>query len=340
MIKNNTFLITGGTGSFGETMLRYLLKNNAKKIKVLSRDEKKQESLRLDINNDCAEFIIGDVRDKASIINHFKNVDYIFHAAALKQVPSCEFYPLEAIKTNIIGTQNVIDSAIENQAKSMVLLSTDKSVYPINSMGMTKALAEKLILSNIRNSGKTKLCITRYGNVMGSRGSVIPLIISQIKKNIPITVTDLEMTRFLMSLDDSIDLVIKAFKSRGNGDIYVKKAPAVTIKTLVNSLKKIFNSKTKINIIGTRHGEKLYETLVSREELIRASETKKYYSIRADSRSINYETYFSKGEKKLSKIKDYNSHNAERLTEKEAIKMLLKMNFIQKELIWLKLLQL
>ena len=333
MIKNNTFLITGGTGSFGETMLRYLLKNNAKKIKVLSRDEKKQESLRLDINNDCAEFIIGDVRDKASIINHFKNVDYIFHAAALKQVPSCEFYPLEAIKTNIIGTQNVIDSAIENQAKSMVLLSTDKSVYPINSMGMTKALAEKLILSNIRNSGKTKLCITRYGNVMGSRGSVIPLIISQIKKNIPITVTDLEMTRFLMSLDDSIDLVIKAFKSRGNGDIYVKKAPAVTIKTLVNSLKKIFNSKTKINIIGTRHGEKLYETLVSREELIRASETKKYYSIRADSRSINYETYFSKGEKKLSKIKDYNSHNAARLTEKEAIKMLLKMNFIQKELI-------
>ena len=333
MIKNNTFLITGGTGSFGETMLRYLLKNNAKKIKVLSRDEKKQESLRLDINNDCAEFIIGDVRDKASIINHFKNVDYIFHAAALKQVPSCEFYPLEAIKTNIIGTQNVIDSAIENQAKSMVLLSTDKSVYPINSMGMTKALAEKLILSNIRNSGKTKLCITRYGNVMGSRGSVIPLIISQIKKNIPITVTDLEMTRFLMSLDDSIDLVIKAFKSRGNGDIYVKKAPAVTIKTLVNSLKKIFNSKTKINIIGTRHGEKLYETLVSREELIRASETKKYNSIRADSRSINYETYFSKGEKKLSKIKDYNSHNAERLTEKEAIKMLLKMNFIQKELI-------
>ena len=333
MIKNNTFLITGGTGSFGETMLRYLLKNNAKKIKVLSRDEKKQESLRLDINNDCAEFIIGDVRDKASIINHFKNVDYIFHAAALKQVPSCEFYPLEAIKTNIIGTQNVIDSAIENQAKSMVLLSTDKSVYPINSMGMTKALAEKLILSNIRNSGKTKLCITRYGNVMGSRGSVIPLIISQIKKNIPITVTDLEMTRFLMSLDDSIDLVIKAFKSGGNGDIYVKKAPAVTIRTLVNSLKKIFNSKTKINIIGTRHGEKLYETLVSREELIRSSETKKYYSIRADSRSINYETYFSKGEKKLSKIKDYNSHNAARLTEKEAIKMLLKMNFIQKELI-------
>ena len=338
MIKNNTFLITGGTGSFGETMLRYLLKNKAKKIKVLSRDEKKQESLRLDINNDRAEFIIGDVRDKASISNHFKNVDYIFHAAALKQVPSCEFYPLEAIKTNVIGTQNVIDSAIENQAKSMVLLSTDKSVYPINSMGMTKALAEKLILSNVRNSGNTKLCITRYGNVMGSRGSVIPLIISQIKKHIPITVTDFEMTRFLMSLDDSIDLVIKAFKSGSNGDIYVKKAPAVTIKILVNALKKIFNSKIKINIIGTRHGEKLYETLVSREELIRASETNKYYSIRADSRSINYETYFSKGEKKLSKIKDYNSHNADRLTEKETIKMLLKMDFIQKELIWLKLL--
>ena len=333
MIKNSTFMITGGTGSFGQTMLRYLIKNNVKKVKVLSRDEKKQETLRLELKNNKIEFIIGDVRDIESIENHFNGVDYVFHAAALKQVPSCEFYPLEAIKTNILGTQNVIKCSIKERIKSLVLLSTDKSVYPVNAMGMTKALAEKLILSNVRMSGKTKLCITRYGNVMGSRGSVIPLIINQIKNNLPITITDFEMTRFLMSLEDSIELVIKAFKDGKNGDIYVRKSPSVTIKTLVDALMQIFNTKSKIKIIGTRHGEKLFETLVSREELIRAKETKNFFSIRADSRSINYDTYFSKGEQKLSNVVDYNSHNAKRLSVLETKKMLLGMDFIKKELL-------
>ena len=334
MIKENKFLITGGTGSFGKVMLSHLLKNNAKEIHILSRDEKKQEELRLHVNNNKVKFIIGDIRDINSIEKSFENIDYVFHAAALKQVPSCEFYPLEAIKTNILGTENVIKSSIKNKVKSMVLLSTDKSVYPVNSMGMTKGLAEKLMLSNANyENDSTNLCITRYGNVMGSRGSVIPLFIDQIKRNQPLTVTDYNMTRFLMSLSESIDLVIKAFKDGKTGDIYVKKSPAATIEVLVEALLDIFNSKSKVQIIGTRHGEKLYETLVSREELIRSKESKDYFCIEADKRTINYDTYFVKGKKKLSDIDDYNSHNTERLSLSKTKEILLKMDFVKKEFI-------
>ena len=334
MIKDNKFLITGGTGSFGKVMLNHLLKNNAKQIHILSRDEKKQEELRLHVNNNKVKFIIGDIRDIYSIEKSFENIDYVFHAAALKQVPSCEFYPLEAIKTNILGTENVIKSSIKNKVKSMVLLSTDKSVYPVNSMGMTKGLAEKLMLSNANyENNSTNLCITRYGNVMGSRGSVIPLFIDQIKRNQPLTVTDYNMTRFLMSLSESIDLVIKAFKDGKSGDIFVKKSPAATIEVLVEALLDIFNSKSKVQIIGTRHGEKLYETLVSREELIRSKESKDYFCIEADKRSINYDTYFVKGRKKLSDIDDYNSHNTERLSLSKTKEILLKMDFVKKEII-------
>ena len=334
MIKENKFLITGGTGSFGKVMLNHLLKNNAKQIHILSRDEKKQEELRLHVNNNKVKFIIGDIRDICSIEKSFENIDYVFHAAALKQVPSCEFYPLEAIKTNILGTENVIKSSIKNKVKSMVLLSTDKSVYPVNSMGMTKGLAEKLMLSNANyENNSTNLCITRYGNVMGSRGSVIPLFIDQIKRNQPLTVTDYNMTRFLMSLSESIDLVIKAFKDGKSGDIFVKKSPAATIEVLVEALLDIFNSKSKVQIIGTRHGEKLYETLVSREELIRSKESKDYFCIEADKRSINYDTYFVKGRKKLSDIDDYNSHNTERLSLSKTKEILLKMDFVKKEII-------
>mgnify|MGYP001235731598 CR=1 FL=1 len=334
MIKKNKFLITGGTGSFGKSMLTYLIKNNAKEIRILSRDEKKQENMRLGINDNRVKFILGDVRDSSSIEKAFDDVDYVFHAAALKQVPSCEFYPLEAIKTNIIGTDNVISCALNNRVKSLVLLSTDKSVYPVNAMGMTKALAEKLILSKLNNieNKQTKLCITRYGNVMGSRGSVIPLFIDQIKRKKNITVTDLSMTRFLMSLDESIELVIKAFKDGNTGDIFVKKAPSVTIKTLVNALLDIFNSNSKIKIIGTRHGEKLYETLVSREELTRAKESDSYFCIKADSRTINYDTYFIKGSKSISKSDDYNSHNTNQLSKEQTKKILMKMDFVKKEL--------
>tara|TARA_B100000795_G_scaffold57144_1_gene37825 strand:- start:11670 stop:12677 length:1008 start_codon:yes stop_codon:yes gene_type:complete len=335
MINKNKFLITGGTGSFGKSMLKYLLKNNASEIRILSRDEKKQENLRLEINDKRVKFIIGDVRDINSIERNFENIDYVFHAAALKQVPSCEFYPLEAIKTNVLGTENVIKCAIMNQVKTMVLLSTDKAVYPVNAMGMTKGLAEKLMLANSKNNEKklTKLCITRYGNVMGSRGSVIPLFIEQIKKNKTLTVTDYNMTRFIMSLDESIDLVIKAFNEGESGDIFVKKAPAVTIKVLVSALLEIFKSNSKVNIIGTRHGEKLYETLVSREELARSKETKDYFCIKADTRTINYETYFTKGKKALSSIEDYNSHNTKRLSVNEVKKILLKIDFVKKEII-------
>ena len=331
MISKSSFLISGGTGSFGKTMLRHLIKKNASEIRILSRDEKKQEKLRLEVNSDKVKFIIGDVRDYDCLKKELSGVNYVFHAAALKQVPSCEFYPLEAIKTNVIGTENIIKASCENNVKSLVLLSTDKSVYPINAMGMTKALAEKLILSN-SISNNTKLSITRYGNVMGSRGSVIPLFIDQIKRGQPITVTDYNMTRFLMSLDESIDLVMKAFKEGNNGDIFVKKAPAVTIKVLLQAVEKIFNTTAKIKVIGTRHGEKLYETLVSREEIVRTKEIKDFYCIKADRRSINYDDYFQKGKKELSKVKEYNSHNCKRLNIDETIKILLKTDFIKREL--------
>tara|TARA_Y100000816_G_scaffold279703_1_gene252277 strand:+ start:1723 stop:2736 length:1014 start_codon:yes stop_codon:yes gene_type:complete len=332
--KKSIYLITGGTGSFGNAMLKFLLRSNKfSEIRILSRDEKKQEDLRIKLNDKRIKFYIGDVRDKKSIVSAFDSVDYVFHAAALKQVPSCEFYPLEAVKTNILGTENVIDCSIDHKIKTMVLLSTDKAVYPINTMGLSKAIAEKLIVSNatLRNS-KTVLCATRYGNVMGSRGSVIPLFIDQIKRNAEITITDPKMTRFLMSLDDSINLVFKAFSAAKSGDIFIKESPAVSLEVLVKSLKKIFNSNAKIKIIGTRHGEKLYETLISREELIRSKYNKGYFKIKADMRSLNYDQYFSEGKKSISSMKDYNSHFAKNLTIKETIKMLEKMDFIQKEL--------
>ena len=337
--KNQIYLITGGTGSFGEKMLAFLLKkNNFSEIRILSRDEKKQEDLRLKINDERVKFCIGDVRDQSSIIDAFDNVDYVFHAAALKQVPSCEFYPLEAIKTNIYGTENVVNSSIYNKVKTLVLLSTDKAVYPVNSMGLTKSLAEKIIISKSRiESSKTILCATRYGNVMGSRGSVIPLFIKQILNNKPITITDPSMTRFLMSLEDSISLVSKAFQSAKSGDIFVKKANSVTIENLVEALKEIFNSNAKIKIIGTRHGEKLYETLVSREELARAKETKDYYQIKADMRSLNYDKFFTKGAKGIAHIEDYNSNSTKNLNVEETIKILKKLDFVKEALkIWQK----
>ncbi len=333
--KKSIYLITGGTGSFGRAMLNYLLEaKNYSEIRILSRDEKKQEDLRLKINNPKVKFFIGDVRDYKSIEQAFESVNYVFHAAALKQVPSCEFHPLEAVKTNINGTENVIDCSIENKVKTMVLLSTDKAVYPVNTMGLTKAIAEKLVIakSKLKNS-KTVLCATRYGNVMGSRGSVIPLFIDQIKSNRTITVTDPKMTRFLMSLDDSISLVSKAFNESKPGDIYIKETPAVSIDILVSALKKIFNSKTPVKIIGTRHGEKLYETLISREELTRAKKNNGYYKIQSDKRSLNYDQYFFQGQKEISSMADYNSHRVKNLNVNDTIKLLKKMDFIKKALI-------
>jgi UDP-N-acetylglucosamine 4,6-dehydratase len=334
IFKNNVFIITGGTGSFGKKMLEYLIKKNVPEIRVLSRDEKKQEDLRLKLNNKKVKFFIGDVRDKSSFQGVFDGADYVFHAAALKQVPSCEFYPMEAIKTNIHGTENVINASIKYNLKSMVLLSTDKSVYPVNVMGMSKAVAEKLLISKIRNTNNinTRLCITRYGNVMGSRGSVIPLFINQIKNNKPITITDPQMTRFLMSLDDSISLVEKAFTSGQQGDIFIKKSPSVSIEILVKALTEIFESKTKLKIIGTRHGEKLYETLVSREEMLRVKSSKDYFCIKADMRTINYDEFFFKGKKDIHNINEYNSHNCEKLSVDQTIKILSKMQFIKNEL--------
>jgi len=333
-IKKNVFLITGGTGSFGETMVKKLLKKGAPEIRVLSRDEKKQEELRNKLKNSKVKFFIGDVRDNESIASAFIDVDYVFHAAALKQVPSCEFYPLEALKTNSIGTENVINQSILNNIKKTVLLSTDKAVYPINAMGMTKAIAEKILIAKsmqIKNK-KTILSATRYGNVMGSRGSVIPLFIDQIKSNKPITITDPNMTRFLMSLNDSIDLVIKTFENSNQGEIYIMNSPSVTMKNLTNALIEIFNSKSKVRIIGTRHGEKLYETLISREEITRSSRRGKYYIIKPDNRSLNYEQYFNKGKKMISMTTDINSHNSKLLSVPETIKLLLKMDFINSEL--------
>lgn len=332
-VKNSVFLITGGTGSFGQTMVKELLKRGCNEVRVLSRDEKKQEDLRNEIQSNKVKYYIGDVRDSQSIKNAFIDVQYVFHAAALKQVPSCEFYPLESVKTNIIGTENVIEESIAHSVRKMILLSTDKAVYPINSMGMSKALAEKILIARSRELKKnqTILATTRYGNVMGSRGSIIPLIIRQIKKNIPITMTDLNMTRFLMSLDDSIDLVFKAFKEGKQGEIFIMKSPATSLENLAGALIKIFKSSIKIKIIGTRHGEKLHETLVSREELMRAAESKKHFIIKPDSRNLDYTMYFSKGKEKLSKMSDYSSNNTNILDLPETIKLLKKLTFIKEE---------
>ena len=315
-------MITGGTGSFGKALLEKLLTFKVKEVRIFSRDEKKQEDLRLKYNKKIIKFIIGDVRDYKSIRESSKGVDFLFHAAALKQVPSCEFFPIEAVNTNIIGTENTLNAAIENSIKRVIVLSTDKAVYPINAMGISKAMAEKIAISKSRiENNKTIICITRYGNVMGSRGSVIPLFINQIKKNKPLTVTNPEMTRFLMSLEDSVNLVIYAFKNGKSGDIFIKKSPATSMDILATSIKGIYNSKSKINIIGTRHGEKLYETLISKEESLRLEDYKDFFKIYNDNRDLNYNIYFSEG-KKSKKFFEYNSHNTKQLNSEQVMSLL------------------
>jgi len=334
MFTGKTLLITGGTGSFGNAVLKRFLHTDIKEIRVFSRDEKKQEDMRLELNNVKVKFYIGDIRNFDSIKSATDGIDYVFHAAALKQVPSCEFYPMEAVRTNILGTENLLNAAIENNVKKVIVLSTDKSVYPINAMGISKAMMEKLMVAKSRMTdvNKTVLCGTRYGNVMASRGSIIPLFIKQIKEGRPLTVTDPSMTRFLMSLDDAVDLVLYAFDNAIQGDIFVQKAPASTIWDLANAVKELFNSNNEIKIIGTRHGEKLYETLLTREELVKAEDCGDYYRIVPDDRDLNYNKYFTEGEKQIADIEDYNSHNTQRLTIKEIKEKLLKLNYIQQEL--------
>ncbi len=334
IMKNKVLMITGGTGSFGNIVVSKFLKTGIREIRVFSRDEKKQEDMRLKFKNNKIKFIIGDVRDYESINQALSGVDFLFHAAALKQVPSCEFYPMEAIKTNIIGTENVLNASIHNNIKKVVVLSTDKAVYPINAMGMSKGMMEKLMVSKglLNSCGKTIFSATRYGNVMASRGSVIPLFVDLIKKGKPLTVTDPNMTRFLMSLENSVDLVMHAFEFGRQGDIFVQKSPACTILDLAKALNQIFKSNNKIKIIGTRHGEKLFETLLSREEMHRAKESKKYYCVPADSRDLNYDNYFIKGEESISSSQDYTSHKTERLNLEKIKKLLLKLDFIKDKL--------
>ena len=334
MFKNKTLMITGGTGSFGSQVLKRFLTTDVSEIRIFSRDEKKQEEMRLDLNNSKVKFYIGDVRDYDSIHSAMQGVDYVFHAAALKQVPSCEFYPLEAVRTNILGAENVMSAAIVNRVARVVVLSTDKAVYPINAMGLTKALMEKFMVAKSRAAGDaTVLCATRYGNVMASRGSVIPLFVSQLKEGKPLTLTDPHMTRFLMSLDDSVDLVLHAYQNATPGDIFVQKAPASTLGDLAQALRELFQRENHpIKIIGTRHGEKLYESLISREEIARAECKENYFRIPADNRDLNYNKYFSTGEERISSLEDYTSHSTERLTVDQVKKLLLKLDYIQEEL--------
>ncbi|WP_311747223.1 polysaccharide biosynthesis protein [Proteus terrae] len=332
MFKDKTLLITGGTGSFGNAVLRRFLNTDIKEIRIFSRDEKKQDDMRKSFKSDKLKFYIGDVRDYQSVTNAMRGVDYVYHAAALKQVPSCEFYPLEAVKTNVLGTENVLEAAITFGVKRIICLSTDKAVYPINAMGISKAMMEKVIVAKSRNleHTNTTICCTRYGNVMASRGSVIPLFIRQIVNNEPITITNPEMTRFMMTLDDAVDLVLHAFKNGQNGDIFVQKAPAATINTLVKALLEITEKLDhQVNIIGTRHGEKQFEALCSREEMFVAQEQGNYYRIPADNRDLNYSKYFEKGEKDLATIEDYNSHNTQRLDIKGMKELLRKLDFIR-----------
>jgi len=334
MFKNKILMITGGTGSFGNTVLKRFLNTEVKEIRIFSRDEKKQEEMRIALANPKLRFYLGDVRNYDSVSQAMKAVDYVFHAAALKQVPSCEFYPMEAVKTNVLGTQNVLDAATDNGVKRVVVLSTDKAVYPINAMGISKAMAEKLMIAKSRTQSSTEaiLCATRYGNVMASRGSVIPLFVSQIKAGKPLTITDPEMTRFLMSLEDSVDLVEYAFEHADQGDLFVQKAPASTVADLAQALKELFNSSVPINIIGTRHGEKLFESLISREEMAKAEDMGNYFRVPADNRDLNYAQYFTEGEKKIASFDDYTSHNTQRLNVAQIKELLLKLDFIREEL--------
>jgi UDP-N-acetylglucosamine 4,6-dehydratase/5-epimerase len=334
MFKNKTLLITGGTGSFGNAVLRRFLKTEIGEIRIFSRDEKKQDEMRNALKNAKVKFYLGNVRDYDSILSAMRGVDMVFHAAALKQVPSCEFFPLEAIQTNAIGADKVMKAALACNVKNMIVLSTDKAVYPINAMGMSKALMEKLMIAKARAHGDsgTIFCGTRYGNVMGSRGSVIPLFISQILAGAPLTITDPNMTRFMMSIDDAVVLAVYAFEHGNPGDVFVQKAPAATIETLARALNKLFKADNEIRIIGTRHGEKLYETLLTREEMARAEDMGDYYRIPADIRDLNYSLYFTEGETKVSRQEDYNSHNTNRLDEDSLIELLLKLDIVHEAL--------
>ena len=331
MFRNKILLITGGTGTFGNAVLKRFLETEIKEIRIFSRDEKKQEDLRITLANPKVKFFIGDVRNSDSIVPAMQDVDYVFHAAALKQVPSCEFFPIEAIRTNDLGAENVMNTAMACGVKNLIVLSTDKAVYPINAMGMSKALMEKLMVAKARMYGdkKTIFCGTRYGNVMASRGSVIPLFLHQIQTGAPLTVTDSNMTRFMMTIDDAVDLVLYAFQNGDPGDIFVQKAPAATIGTLAQAMLKLFDAKNEIRIIGTRHGEKLYETLLNREEMAKAEDMGDYYRVPADVRDLNYNCYFVEGQEDVSLKEDYNSHNTARLDVEGMIKLLLKLDIVQ-----------
>jgi len=337
VFDNKIILITGGTGSFGNAVLKKFLNTNIKEIRVFSRDEKKQEDMRISFNSDKLKFYIGDVRNYKSIDQAMRGVDYVFHAAALKQVPSCEFYPMEAVQTNILGAENVLESALTNDVNKLVMLSTDKAVYPINAMGLSKALMEKLMIAKSRliSQSNQAFCATRYGNVMATRGSVIPLFISQIIENKPITITDPQMTRFLMTLSDSVELVQYAFKHGSPGDIFVQKAPATTIENIALALQKIFQANNKINIIGTRHSEKLYETLLTREEMVKAVDLGEYFKVPADNRDLNYASYFTDGDVKTSVNEDYHSHNARQLDLDETVEVLNNLDFVKKMILTL-----
>ena len=335
LFKNKTLLITGGTGSFGNAVLKRFLNTSIKEIRIFSRDEKKQDDMRHALQSPKVKFYIGDVRDKRSVDSAMQGVDYVFHAAALKQVPSCEFFPMQAVRTNVIGTENVLDSAIQNGVKNVVVLSTDKACYPINAMGISKAMMEKVAIAKGRQLGEdatTTICCTRYGNVMASRGSVIPLWIDQIKSGKEITITDPNMTRFMMRLDDAVDLVLYAFEHGKNGDLFVQKAPAATLEVLSKSLIELYNATTNVRVIGTRHGEKLYESLVTREEMAKSIDMENYYRIPCDARDLNYDKYFVKGEEKITNYDDYHSHNTHRLNVDEMKSLLLKLDIIKEEI--------
>jgi UDP-N-acetylglucosamine 4,6-dehydratase len=335
MLEDKKLLITGGTGSFGNAFLnKALLENEFSEIRIFSRDEKKQDDLRKRIQNPKVKFYIGDVRDSLSVMNAVKGIDYIFHAAALKQVPSCEFFPIEAVKTNVLGTENVLSAAEQYGVKKAIILSTDKAAYPINAMGMTKALMEKVMIAKSRNldASKAIFCGTRYGNVMASRGSVIPLFIDQIKNNKPITLTSSQMTRFMMTLDHAVELVLFAFKKGNNGDLFVQKSPAATIKTLAEALKELYNSSAKVDEIGIRHGEKMYETLVTKEEMLKAEDLGNYFRVSADNRDLNYEKYFSKGIDNNKKLEEYNSDNTQQLDVNSMKQLLMELPEIQLDL--------
>ncbi|WP_085675455.1 MULTISPECIES: polysaccharide biosynthesis protein [unclassified Pseudomonas] len=334
MFDNKVLMITGGTGSFGNTVLKRFLNTGVREIRIFSRDEKKQEDMRIALGNDKVKFHIGDVRDYQSVAQGMVGVDFVFHAAALKQVPSCEFYPMESVKTNVIGTENVLNAAVANGVKRVVVLSTDKAVYPINAMGISKAMAEKIMVAKSRAIpvGGPVVCATRYGNVMASRGSVIPLFIEQLKQGEHLTVTDPSMTRFLMSLEDSVDLVLHAFEHAEQGDIFIQKAPASTVGELAEALQQLFERRTKVKVIGTRHGEKLYESLLSREEMVKSEDMGRYYRIPADNRDLNYKKYFVEGEPDITSGDDYTSHNTERLDVEGIKALLLKLEFVRSAL--------